>query len=169
MSPRNTRQVSRFDLAPMSAGIRVLTYLLFLIPIGMTAMAITVRPAIGFVAAFVVGVYLFVWYWMRPTAFEITEQQVHVHWPLRRRAFQRSRIREARIVHRRELMRTIGWAARIGAGGLWGGFGLLWTTRRGLVQMYVSRTDRFVWIERSGERPWLITPEQMEEFVESLA
>jgi hypothetical protein len=52
---------------------------------------------------------------------------------------------------------------------MWGGFGWLWTRKRGIVQMYISRTDRFVWIERAGERPWLITPERPEEFVAALS
>jgi hypothetical protein len=34
--------------------------------------------------------------------------------------------------------------------------------------MYISRTDRFVWIERGDERPWLITPEEPEAFVRAL-
>lgn len=74
-----------------------------------------------------------------------------------------------RIVDGRELKREIGWGMRVGAGGLWGGFGRLWTTRRGVVQMYVTRTDRFVRIERAGGRPWLITPEQPEAFVRALS
>jgi hypothetical protein len=58
---------------------------------------------------------------------------------------------------------------RIGAGGLWGGFGWLWTKRKGMVQMHVSRTDGFVWIERKADRPWLITPENPEAFVRALS
>ena len=73
-----------------------------------------------------------------------------------------------RQVDRQEPRRDVGWGMRVGAGGLWGGFGLLWTARRGIVQMYVSRLDRFVWIERGKERPWLITPERAEEFVAAL-
>jgi hypothetical protein len=38
----------------------------------------------------------------------------------------------------------------------------------GIVQMYVSRVDRFAWIERRGERPCLITPERPEVFVQAL-
>jgi hypothetical protein len=56
----------------------------------------------------------------------------------------------------------------VGAGGLWGGFGWLWTERRGIAQMYVSRTEGLVWIERRGGRPWLITPEEPEAFVRAL-
>jgi hypothetical protein len=58
---------------------------------------------------------------------------------------------------------------RIGAEGLGGGFGRLWTKRYGLVQMYVSRTDGFVWIEQKNDRPWLITPEQPDLFVRVLS
>ena len=45
------------------------------------------------------------------------------------------------------------------------GVGWLWTSRRGIVQMYISGRDRFVWIERTNGRPWLITPEEPEAFV----
>jgi hypothetical protein len=74
-----------------------------------------------------------------------------------------------RLIDRDELRREVGWGMRVGAGGLWGGFGWLWTTRRGIVQMYVSRLDRFVWIERGSERPWLITPDRPESFVAALS
>lgn len=73
-----------------------------------------------------------------------------------------------RVVDREQLTNEIGWGARIGAGGLWGAFGWLWTKRRGLVQMYVSRTRDFVWVERVDGRPWLITPEKPEEFARAL-
>lgn len=51
---------------------------------------------------------------------------------------------------------------------LWGAFGSLWTERRGIVQMYVSRVDEFVWIELRQARPSLITPERPEMFVRAL-
>jgi hypothetical protein len=38
----------------------------------------------------------------------------------------------------------------------------------GDLQMYISRTDRFVWIECAKARPWLISPEQPEAFVRAL-
>jgi hypothetical protein len=56
---------------------------------------------------------------------------------------------------------------RIGAGGLWGGFGWLYT-RRGLVDLYVSRTDRFVLVRRRAGRPLLLTPERDASFVDAL-
>jgi hypothetical protein len=73
-----------------------------------------------------------------------------------------------RLVGSQEVSAETGWCVRIGAGGLWGAFGWLWTSRRGIVQMYISRTDGFVWIECPQARPWLITPEQPEAFVRAL-
>jgi hypothetical protein len=47
--------------------------------------------------------------------------------------------------------------------------GGLWTRRRGLVLLAVSRTDRFVWVETTPDsRPWLITPQRPELFVATL-
>lgn len=55
---------------------------------------------------------------------------------------------------------------RIGAGGLWGGFGWLWTSRKGMVEFYVSRTDGFVLITRPNHLDILITPSTPEAFLE---
>jgi hypothetical protein len=41
--------------------------------------------------------------------------------------------------------------------------------RRGIVQMCISRTDQFVWIERKNGRRWLITPEEPEAFVRAVS
>ena len=113
--------------------------------------------------------YAWVWTRFRPTAFVVHREELEVIWPLKRRRILRADITSVRLVDRRELRREIGWGMRVGAGGLWGGFGWLWTSRRGIVQLYVSRLDRFVWIERGRQRPWLITPERPEEFVAALS
>jgi hypothetical protein len=44
----------------------------------------------------------------------------------------------------------------------------LWTSRGGLVDFYISRTDRIVIVERKSGRPLLITPERPEQFVAAL-
>jgi hypothetical protein len=119
-------------------------------------------------AMLVLLIYAWVWARFRPTAFVVHPDRLEVIWPLKRRRIPRGEISSVRVVDRRVLRQDVGWGMRVGAGGLWGGFGWLWTSRRGIVQMYVSRLDRFVWIERGRERPWLITPERPEEFVRSL-
>ncbi len=56
---------------------------------------------------------------------------------------------------------------RVGAGGLWGGFGQIWAEREKL-DFYISRTDSFVLIHRHGGRSLLISPERQADFVSEL-
>jgi hypothetical protein len=113
--------------------------------------------------------YIWIWLRFRPSYFILSSQSLNVIWPLKRYEIPRESISGVRLLDRDALKRDIGWEMRIGAGGLGGGFGWLWTKRHGLVQIYVSCTDGFVWIERINERPWLITPEQPEAFVRALS
>ena len=71
------------------------------------------------------------------------------------------------MLSREAFRREFGWGVRIGAGGLWGGFGWLYTSK-GLVGLYVSRTDRVVLVRRRAGRPLLVTPEDDERFVAAL-
>ncbi len=120
-------------------------------------------------ALLVVAIYAWVWLRFRPTQFIVHQHILEVIWPLKRREISREDISNVRLINGQELRKEVGWGMRVGAGGLWGGFGWLWTKRRGIVQMYISRTDGFIWIERASNRPWLITPEQPEAFVRVLA
>lgn len=158
----------RFRLAPMSRAIAILTIGLLALPLGLVAGAmIGVRPLL-IPAALLLAAYAWTWLLFRPTAFVVHQGVLEVEWPLKRRQIPRHGISDVRLLDRHGLRREIGWGLRVGVGGLWGAFGWLWTSRRGIVQMYVSRIDRFVWIERPGDRPWLITPEQPEMFVRTL-
>lgn len=168
--------MKEFRLAPMSPLIRGLTIAFLLLPpilfayaamLGLPGVRFGVLPLVA-VGAFLVAIYAWVWLGFRPTRFVVNPDAIDVIWPLKRRTIARSSIAEAWVIDRNELRRMVGWGARVGAGGLWGGFGWLWTQNRGIVQMYVSRTDRFVWLERGSERAWLITPEEPEAFVRAL-
>jgi hypothetical protein len=116
----------------------------------------------------VTAIYAWIWLRFRPTHFVVREQAFEVMWPLKHRVIPRNSISNVRLLDRDTLKQEIGWGMRVGAGGLGGGFGWLWTKRRGVVQMYVSRTDRFVWIDCKHGRPWLITPEHPDDFVRVL-
>ena len=118
---------------------------------------------------FVLAIYAWVWLRFRPTRFVVRPNAIEVIWPLKRRRLPRQEIAGVRLMDGKALRQEVGWGMRVGAGGLWGGFGWLWTGKRGIVQMYISRTDGFVWIERVNERPWLITPEQPEAFVRAFS
>ena len=159
----------RFPLAAMCPFIRWLTFVMAALPLGLLiGAAIGPRP-LGLPAVLLLLIYGWIWTRFRPTAFVVHPDAVEVIWPLKRRQIRRDQISGVRLIDREELRRQAGWGMRVGAGGLWGGFGWLWTSRRGIVQLYVSRLDRFVWIERGSERPWLITPERPEAFVAALS
>jgi hypothetical protein len=149
--------------------IRILTLGLLALPLVFLATAVFGRWLSVAPGLMVAAIYVWVWLRFRPSRFVVRPDVVEVVWPLKRREIPRDEISEVRLIDRRELRGEVGWCMRVGAGGLWGGFGWLWTQRRGIVQMYISRTDRFVWIERVSGRPWLITPDRPEAFVRALA
>ena len=145
--------VRRFRLAPMSPLILWLTLGLLAAPVAVLMSALFWKLMLVIPGLLLGAIYAWVWLRFRPTSFVVHSGALEVIWPLKRR----------------QLRREVGWAVRVGAGGLWGAFGWLWTQRRGIVQMYVSRTDGFVWIERIRDRPWVITPENSEAFVRALS
>jgi hypothetical protein len=154
-----------FRLAPMSGFVRALTAGLFLLPVVFIVSGVFKGSPLLAPGILLVVLYLWVWLRFRPSRFVIHPQAIEIVWPLKRRRIARSSIIDLRLLDRTALRALTGRGARVGAGGLWGGFGWLWTERRGIVQMYVSRSDGLVWIERGAERPWLITPEAPEAFL----
>jgi hypothetical protein len=160
---------SSFRLARMSPLILVLTLILLVIPIAFLVSAALGKTVLLGPGLLVIAIYAWVWLRFRPSVFIVRPEVIEVAWPLKRRRIPPDDIASIRIMKRGELRREVEWGARVGAGGLWGGFGWLWTSRRGIVQMYISRTDQFVWIERKNGRPWLITPEEPEAFVAAIS
>jgi hypothetical protein len=157
-----------FRLAPMSPIILIVTLVLLALPVVFfIALLIGARlhPAPGIL---VMLVYVWIWFRFRPTRFIVHERSLEIVWPLKCREIPCDDITAVRLLNRDALRKEIGWGLRVGAGGLGGGFGWFWSRKWGLVQMYVSRTDEFVWIERKQNRPWLITPEDPHRFVQTL-
>jgi hypothetical protein len=153
----------------MSLPIRALTLLLLALPLALLAGARLEQPFLAVPAALLAVIYFWIWLRFRPSAFIVDPTVLRIVWPLKCREIRREDIASVRILDGAQLKQEIGWGVRIGAGGLWGGFGWLWTKRRRIVQMYVSRADRFVWIERGHGRPWLITPERPDAFARTLS
>lgn len=161
--------VKSFRLARMSPLILLLTLGLLALPVVFLSSAVLGKWVFVTPVLLLVVIYSWVWLRFRPTLFVVHPDALEVVWPLKRRQIRRDQISDVRLIDKRELRRETGWCMRVGAGGLWGGFGWLWTRRRGIVQMYISRTDSFVWIECPGHRPWLITPDEPEAFVRALS
>ena len=165
----NRPSSTTFRLAPLSPVLLIVTLVLLALPIAFFVAVLSgasLHPAPGLL---VVAVYVWIWLRFRPVRFVVREQSLDVVWPLKCRTITRDSIVSVQLLDRERLKEEIGWGLRMGAGGLGGGFGWLWTRRRGIVQMYVSRTDGFVWIERKQGRPWLITPDHPEAFVRALS
>ncbi|NLW81708.1 MAG: hypothetical protein GXY42_08580 [Desulfovibrionales bacterium] len=161
-----------FRLAPMSPLSRTCTLFLLALPPTFLIAALyltSVLTELTLITLLFTATYIWIWLWFRPTRFIVHRGGIEVCWPLKRREIAQEDISNVRLMDVQQLKREIGWGVRIGAGGLWGGFGWLWTKRRGVVQMYVSRTDGYVWLDCTGKRPWLITPEQPETFVRALS
>ena len=160
-----------FRLAPMSGLILWMTCALFLVPIGFLAAPLLdprLTPLALVGGAVALG-YAVTWLYMRPTAFEITGEGLDVVWPLRRRHIARVDILGAREVGPHDLRAEFGTLLRVGVGGLWGGFGLAWSSRGTHLALYVSRhADGFVLVRCRRSRSLLITPERPDAFVAAL-
>ena len=158
-----------FPLAPMSGLIRGLTWGLFALPAGfLAAAAMGSQRGLLVPAGILAILYLWVWLRMRPAGFRIGPRGLSLEWPARRREVPADDIAQVRTLGSAAVKAELGLAIRIGVGGLFGGFGWLWSRKRGLVDFYISRTDGFVWIERRRGRPLLITPVDPEAFASAL-
>ena len=159
----------RFALAPMSRAIRVLTWIVLAIPALFFALSLGVAAPLAIPGFLVAALCVGVWLAARPSAFELDARELGISFPIWRRRIPRAAISSARLLAAADARETLGFALRVGVGGLWGGFGWLWSTRSGWIEMYLSRTDGLVWIERREGMPLLITPERPAELVARLA
>jgi hypothetical protein len=155
----------------MSRGIRLLTGALLAIPVVFLALSwlVTALSVFAAVAAALVALYAAIWLWWRPSGFDVGPSGLVIRFPAATRSVPATRIAGVRTLTAPELYAEVGLALRVGVGGLWGGFGWLWTQRRGFVEFYVSRLDGLVWIERRDARPLLVTPSDPAGFAAALA
>jgi len=117
--------------------------------------------------AAIAAVYALIWLYFRPSRFELSPTHLRIVWPIRSYRLAMSDISDVEILSGTEFRSRYGWAMRVGAGGLWGGFGLL-VTRRGKLRFYVSRLDGYVLVHSRSELGLLITPERPADFVRLL-
>jgi hypothetical protein len=155
----------------MSTGMMISTAICLCIPL-VLAIPVWLAPPLlritmGSVAAIIVMMYAVIWLWMRPSAFAVNPDELELVWPVRRRTIARGDIVRVRKLAIADLKREIGYMLRVGAGGLWGGFGLA-KTALGYMELWVSRADWIVWIECRDRRSLLVTPEDPDRFVELL-
>ena len=162
---RMSRQ--RFPLAPMSRSISFLTAALFLLPTGFLYLGIRRGSPPLAVGLFIAALYLLVWLYFRPMRFEISSRALTIVWPIRSLRLPLAEITAVEAMTSGEFRHRYGRGMRVGAGGLWGGFGLLLTPRE-TFRFYISRLDGYVLVHSRVERPLLLTPDRPEEFLETL-
>ena len=159
----------------MSGDILLITALVLLLPvIFMLVLFLAPLPMprsarLAVWCAFFISVIMpfVVWIWSRPTAFAIHGAELEIIWPARRRVLPLRGLESVEILQPHEFRNRYGRAMRVGVGGLWGGFGSA-VTKSETFHLYVSRTDRFVLLRPAGIKPWVLTPAQVELFVEAV-
>lgn len=161
--------MNRFPLAPMSGLILGLTILVLPLPIVLFyAGSRSGLASIGWIPAlFVATIYLGVWLYMRPSWFVVSNHSLEIVWPTRRLSVPVAEIEGVERLSGPEFRSRYGYGVRIGAGGLWGGFGLL-KTKSVTFRFYISRMDDYVIVRRTTGRPLLITPAEPDRFASDL-
>lgn len=155
------------SMSPLMLGFTVALWLLAAIA-GVVAL-VTRQGAALAVFGFLLIIYGSVWFGCRPSHFVVTETSLDIIFPVwRRQPIPIKDITAVRRLSAAQFRQEFGWAIRIGAGGLWGGFGWLQTAHQGLIEFYISRSDEFVLIERAQGRNLLITPDRPTEMIEHL-
>ena len=119
------------------------------------------------VCGFLVSIVASVWLLFRPLWFDLSPRGLHIRWPLRWKLIPLARIKGAEIASAAEMTSRYGSGVRVGAGGLWGGFGYR-TSNQGLLHMYISRVDYVVLVHVRHDKPWILTPRDPERFVATL-
>lgn len=159
-----------FRLAKMDALMTGFTIFCWALVIGFfVPPLVDMRAApISLVGLFMLSIYAFVWFWWRPGTFVIDEGTLKLKFPWRTISVKRSDITACSAITPQELKQRFGNTYRVGAGGLWGGFGWLRTSKKSWIEFYISRQNGYVFIERGEQIPLLLTPTEPEKFVQTL-
>ncbi|HTJ81078.1 MAG TPA: PH domain-containing protein [Polyangiaceae bacterium] len=154
-----------FDTAPMALLFALMTGLVLFIPIAFVAVAYrapAVRVPMLIAGGLVFALSIVTWLVARPRRFVVDADGLTVEWPLWHRHIPRAAIKAARVLDDADVKATLGTAARVGVGGLFGVFGLLKTSKLGWVSCYITTTAPLVLVERASGRPLLISPTEPE-------
>jgi hypothetical protein len=165
-----------FPLAPMSRLVRGLTIGLLLVPAIIYGTAL-VRDLAGdestaeglrWLAYALALADLAVWLGIRPSRFEIGDDALVIVWPVRQRRVPLAEIGAVKAFSQPAFRGEFGRVLRIGVGGLYGVFGWLHGRKHGWMDVYVSRLDGCVVLDRPAARPLLISPVTPERFVAAM-
>lgn len=155
----------------MAAVFVVLSGLVLAIPVIFTVIGLgDPRLRVIFLgsAVMVAVAALGVWVFYKPTRVVVDDDELEIQFPMRTIAVSRAEISGARVLARSQFRETLGFALRVGVGGLFGVFGFLWSNKLGWVTIYVTSTDNWVLIQRRGAGPLILTPKDADGLVRAL-
>lgn len=157
----------RFPLAPMDRPMRLLTGVVLALPV--LLLVLPMGPASGrwLAPALLVSLIVVTALAWRPVAFEVEPGTLALRYPVRTKRIDLSTLAAVERLDGAGFRARYPGALRVGVGGLFGGFGWLWTSK-GWVEMDVSRTDQFVLVTWRDRVPLLLTPEDPAAFVAAL-
>ncbi|GMU63522.1 MAG: hypothetical protein AMXMBFR34_52850 [Myxococcaceae bacterium] len=100
----------------------------------------------------------------RPRRFTLEPGALVLEYPVRAKRIPLRGLTAAEGMGAEELRARFGRALRVGVGGLFGGFGWLYTSK-GWVELDISRTDGLVLLTFEGRIPLLVSPEAPAGFI----
>jgi hypothetical protein len=105
-------------------------------------------------------------YALSPTSYEIKEDSMIIHRPLKDVIIHRSEIVEVHQMEEGKLARSM---RLFGSGGLFGYFGLFWNKEFGTMTWYATRRDQAMMIITSSPKKLVITPDETDAFMQAYA
>ena len=156
----------------MSAVFVIMSGLVLALPIIFLVIGLTnplLRTTFVATAIFVTIGSAGVWLFYKPKALVLTEGELVIRFPLRELAMRRADIVRARVLTRKDIRDSLGFAMRVGVGGLFGVFGLLWTQKLGWVGIYATTMEPWLLVTRRRGRPLLLSPRDPHALARALA
>ncbi len=164
----------RFAIAPTAGTFKGLTTVLLALPVVLLAVGFyfvfagnaQTGVGMGGTAGFLLFIYTLVWVYYRPSYFELTSEGLLIKWPIRQRLIPYSKISDPEVMSYDGFKQRYGDGMRVGAGGLWGGFGLF-VCKKVTFNFYITTLEGIV-VAQVDPRPLMITPERAEQFAKAL-
>lgn len=155
--------IYKSSLDNLAKGITTVATILFIVVIysQLNEYKSTGHLLLLLIIGLLVFVYLFSFSY-RPSGYELTNDNLIIHRPLRNIVISRSFIQQANLLNKGEMgaiMRTFG------VGGLFGYFGKFASTKQGFMTWYATRRSGYVLIMLSNKRKIIITPDDPKRFV----
>jgi len=125
-----------------------------------------VNASAAILVSIILGFTSIIAYALSPKSYEIKEDSMIIHRPLKDVVIHRSEIEEVHQMEDGKLARSM---RLFGSGGLFGYFGLFWNREFGTMTWYATRRDQAIMIITSSHKKLVITPDETDAFMQAYA